>query len=229
MGELQRFTLDQLAAAAGMTPRNVRAYQTRGLISAPEREGRRSVYGRGHLRQLVAVRRARAEGATLGLISGVLSGGRSMPLARGLPRGTPPPDGLAPRRRTDLVQALGLDQATGPPQDRPLPAAGSGPRAVLAELAAAGAVLERGSRAMASADVAGGMASLQRLGLPAGDVLDLVVRASRAATPLADAARDALGGVSDRGVDEHAELVAGLLAAVLRDSLIAQLGGDIRR
>ena len=56
MGELESYTLHELAAAARMTARNVRAYQTRGLLPAPLRNGRTAVYQAGHLTRLAQIR-----------------------------------------------------------------------------------------------------------------------------------------------------------------------------
>ena len=41
--------IDDLAREAGTTVRNVRAYQDRGLLAPPRREGRVAWYGEGHL------------------------------------------------------------------------------------------------------------------------------------------------------------------------------------
>jgi DNA-binding transcriptional MerR regulator len=44
--------IDELARLAGTTARNVRLYQERGLLPAPERRGRVGLYGPGHLERL---------------------------------------------------------------------------------------------------------------------------------------------------------------------------------
>lgn len=46
------FSIDELARKAGMTVRNVRAYQERGLVPPPERRGRRGIYDVSHLSRL---------------------------------------------------------------------------------------------------------------------------------------------------------------------------------
>ena len=73
-------TLAQLAEAVGMTARNVRAYQTRGLLQPPRRAGRNSLYGDEHLRRLLQVKRARARGASLALLRTLIREGRLRPL-----------------------------------------------------------------------------------------------------------------------------------------------------
>jgi DNA-binding transcriptional MerR regulator len=72
------YTLEQLARATGMTVRNIRAYQTRGLIPRPTREGRRSIYGSEHLQRLRQIKAARAHGATLALIRSHLRAGGNL-------------------------------------------------------------------------------------------------------------------------------------------------------
>ena len=76
--DTRRYTLDELAVAAGMTVRNVRAYQTRGLLPGPERRGRRAVYTGEHLLRLEAIHRARTRGASLALIAAHLADGGTL-------------------------------------------------------------------------------------------------------------------------------------------------------
>jgi len=61
----EEFTVDELAARAGMTVRNVRAYASRGLIDAPRLEGRTGYYTREHLQRLQLVRELIDRGYTL--------------------------------------------------------------------------------------------------------------------------------------------------------------------
>lgn len=46
------YRIDELARAAGMTVRNVRVYQERGLLPPPRREGRVGLYDEAHLARL---------------------------------------------------------------------------------------------------------------------------------------------------------------------------------
>ncbi|MGZ4650156.1 MAG: helix-turn-helix domain-containing protein [Kineosporiaceae bacterium] len=78
MTDEQRLTLEQLAGAVGMTTRNVRAYQTRGLLQPPRRVGRTSVYGREHVQRLEQVQRARERGASLQLLRTLIGEGREI-------------------------------------------------------------------------------------------------------------------------------------------------------
>jgi DNA-binding transcriptional MerR regulator len=64
-GEL---TVGELAAAAGMTVRNVRAYAARGLLPPPRLVGRTGMYGPHHVARLALVREMLQEGYTLAAI-----------------------------------------------------------------------------------------------------------------------------------------------------------------
>jgi DNA-binding transcriptional MerR regulator len=61
--------------AAALDERVVRYYQTIGLLQKPERyDGRRAVYGYGHVLQLVCIRALQADGYPLALIQETLTG-----------------------------------------------------------------------------------------------------------------------------------------------------------
>src|SRR5437764_215117 len=49
---MERLTVDELARNAGITTRNVRAYQERGLLPPPTRVGRVGYYDERHLARL---------------------------------------------------------------------------------------------------------------------------------------------------------------------------------
>ncbi len=59
------FTIDELAREGNSTVRNVRAYQDRGLLSAPERRGRTGVYSDAHLARLRLINRLLDKGYSL--------------------------------------------------------------------------------------------------------------------------------------------------------------------
>lgn len=63
--EMDEITVDELAARANMTVRNVRAYAGRGLIEAPRLEGRTGYYNREHLQRLQLIRSLLNRGYTL--------------------------------------------------------------------------------------------------------------------------------------------------------------------
>lgn len=66
-------TIEQLAASAGMTVRNIRAHQTRGLLPPPRLVGRTGFYGAEHLARLELIRRMQAGGFNLGSIRALLA------------------------------------------------------------------------------------------------------------------------------------------------------------
>jgi DNA-binding transcriptional MerR regulator len=68
----ERMTIDQLAQAAGLTVRNVRNYQSKGLIPPPKVEGRVGYYGAEHLADLHLIREMQAQGFNLAAIAHLL-------------------------------------------------------------------------------------------------------------------------------------------------------------
>ncbi len=68
----QPLTIDELAQATGLTVRNVRSYQSRGLIPPPEVQGRVGYYGAEHLARLQLIREMQAQGFNLAAIAHVL-------------------------------------------------------------------------------------------------------------------------------------------------------------
>jgi DNA-binding transcriptional MerR regulator len=61
-------TINELAQLVGMTPRNIRAYQSRGLLFPPEIHGRVARYGGAHAARLELVASLQREGFTLAAI-----------------------------------------------------------------------------------------------------------------------------------------------------------------
>lgn len=70
-GELR---IDELARASGVTVRNIRAYQDRGLLPAPRREGRVVWYGEGHRARLDLITSLLERGFSLANIGELLDG-----------------------------------------------------------------------------------------------------------------------------------------------------------
>ncbi len=70
--EERRLTIDELAQAAGLTVRNVRNYQSRGLIPPPEVQGRVGYYSTEHTARLALIREMQAQGFNLTAISHML-------------------------------------------------------------------------------------------------------------------------------------------------------------
>lgn len=61
-------TIDELARATGVTVRNLRAYQSRGLLPPPEVRARTGWYGREHRARLELIKELQAEGVKLDVI-----------------------------------------------------------------------------------------------------------------------------------------------------------------
>lgn len=66
-------TIDELARASGMTVRNIRAHQSRGLLPAPVVRARTGYYGPEHLARLELIRRLQGEGYNLAAIKHLLT------------------------------------------------------------------------------------------------------------------------------------------------------------
>src|SRR5215208_7034924 len=64
-----RLTIGELAAAAGMTVRNVRNHAARGLLAPPHMVARTGYYGAEHLERLALIRAMQAEGFNLEAIA----------------------------------------------------------------------------------------------------------------------------------------------------------------
>lgn len=67
-----KMTIGELARRTGMTIRNIRAHQTRGLLPPPEVHGRTGYYGEAHVARIELTREMQAEGLNLEAIRRVL-------------------------------------------------------------------------------------------------------------------------------------------------------------
>lgn len=68
-------TIRQLAERTGMTVRNIRAHQTRGLLPAPTVRGRTGYYGEEHVARIALTREMQADGLNLEAIRRILDSG----------------------------------------------------------------------------------------------------------------------------------------------------------
>jgi DNA-binding transcriptional MerR regulator len=80
----EELTIDELARRTGMTVRNIRAHQSRGLLPAPEVRGRTGFYGPAHEARINLIRELQADGFKLEAISRLLesAGGSSEEVLR---------------------------------------------------------------------------------------------------------------------------------------------------
>jgi DNA-binding transcriptional MerR regulator len=67
-----KLTIGELARRTGMTVRNIRAHQTRGLLPPPEVQGRTGYYSEDHVARIELTREMQAEGLNLEAIRRVL-------------------------------------------------------------------------------------------------------------------------------------------------------------
>jgi DNA-binding transcriptional MerR regulator len=65
-------TIDELARRTGMTVRNLRAHQSRGLLPAPEVRGRTGYYGAEHVARVELIKELQADGFNLEAIRRLL-------------------------------------------------------------------------------------------------------------------------------------------------------------
>lgn len=204
-GSVKRYTLSQLADATGMSARNVRAYQTRGLIRPPARDGRRAMYDETHLLRLADIQRARARGASLALIDVHLSEGGTLEAAS-----------------PDLAGWLGPVRAPASvaSADALLSAADDGqvPTQVVDALVRAGVLRRRGRRLLADRDLVAGARRLSRRGVPLLYVLDVALAAAEAAHATGTSIDTS---VNATGPDERTRADLAHLAAAVFTSVLA--------
>lgn len=68
-----KMTIDELAREAGTTTRNIRAYQTKGVLEPPDIVGRIGYYGDDHLTRLKLISRLQQRGFGLAAINDLLN------------------------------------------------------------------------------------------------------------------------------------------------------------
>jgi len=69
-----RFRVDQLAQAAGVSVDTIRYYQHRGLLDPPKREGRLAFYETAHLSRLKRIQDLKSQGLSLETIRRIIAG-----------------------------------------------------------------------------------------------------------------------------------------------------------
>lgn len=227
------YTLPELAEAAGMTVRNVRSYQTRGLIPPPVRRGRHSVYNSVHLERLRQIHQARQRGASLNLIADYLASGGSLSAGidrawlpgrgrtgsgsrgRGSARATRP----VPTASLDAVMARSAPDGAAPPDG----AAGAdgahahGLDAILQHLIDTGVVVRSRGGLVAERGFVSAVGDLMRRGASAVHALEIASAAAEAGRAVRAAAGKALGTLVDdeRTRVEVLSLATGVFTSVI--------------
>jgi DNA-binding transcriptional MerR regulator len=70
----EQLTIDELAQRTGMTVRNIRAHQSRGLLPPPEVRARTGYYGSDHVTRIKLIQEMQAEGYNLKAIERLVQG-----------------------------------------------------------------------------------------------------------------------------------------------------------
>jgi DNA-binding transcriptional MerR regulator len=83
-----RYSIDELSALAGVTPRTVRYYIAEGLLDRPAGEKRGAHYLRRHLEQLLLIRRWTDAGLSLDRVRELIAGAPEDPPRRAVPPGS---------------------------------------------------------------------------------------------------------------------------------------------
>ncbi len=118
MSKRSRLTIDELAHEVGVTSRNIRYYQTRGLLPAPTVKGRVGLYEDKHVERLRLIQELQAEGLNLQAIGFLLGGAGSVgsdelrQLKRALLDGWITEEPVTVKVK-DLARQLGVDDLEG--------------------------------------------------------------------------------------------------------------------
>ncbi|HVE67230.1 MAG TPA: MerR family transcriptional regulator [Solirubrobacteraceae bacterium] len=110
-----RLTIEELAQATGMTVRNIRNHQSRGLVPPPEVVARKGFYGPQHVERLNLIREMQADGFNLSAIGRLLAGGED-DLVRVRRAVSAPLEAESP----EIVTAQELTERFGTPDPRTL-------------------------------------------------------------------------------------------------------------
>jgi DNA-binding transcriptional MerR regulator len=74
MDRTEGMTIDELARRTQLTVRNIRAYQSRGLVASPQLRGRTGYYSDDHVARIKLIRELQAEGFNLEAIRRLIEG-----------------------------------------------------------------------------------------------------------------------------------------------------------
>jgi len=109
--DVDELTIDELARRTGMTVRNIRAHQSRGLLPAPEVRGRTGFYGPEHVARVELIKEMQADGFNLEAIKRLLesSGGSTNEVLRFTRAVTAPFEDESP----EIVDVVELADAFG--------------------------------------------------------------------------------------------------------------------
>ncbi|MET3962115.1 DNA-binding transcriptional MerR regulator [Marmoricola sp. OAE513] len=200
------YRIDDLAQASNVTVRNIRAYQERGLLHPPRREGRVAIFDDSHLSRLKIITSMLERGYTSGHITEMLTAWES---------------------GRDLADVLGLERALVPPrlEDAPVTMTLAEVRALTVDKNAlqryidVGLVEVKGAKALVRRpELLRSFAEMRGFGMPAEALVKLHSEVAMAVDDIAralvnEAVRqvgDRFLNVADPSVAEISELVATL-------------------
>ncbi len=174
----ERLTIDELARRVGMTARNIRAHQSRGLLPPPALEGRTGYYAPEHVARLEVIKELQSAGFNLGAIKRLVdaapagAGAELLAFGRAILR---PWESEEPR----VFRASELMQWFGGPVDPEL----------VARAAALGVIvpLDDGRYEVPSPTLVRAGADVAALGVPLARVLDVLEELTRHAQGIARA------------------------------------------
>jgi DNA-binding transcriptional MerR regulator len=106
----EELTIDDLSRRTGVTVRNIRAHQSRGLLPPPEIRARTGYYGPEHITRLELIKEMQADGFNLRAIERLTSSGASGEEALGFKRALTAP---FETEEPELIDAEGLAERFG--------------------------------------------------------------------------------------------------------------------
>lgn len=201
-------SLGELAAHVDMTPRNVRAYQQRGLLPATRRDGRRLSYGWEHVSRLRLIRALHSRGLSLRVIEDLVE--------RGVAEAE-----LA--RLNQEVSAAEQAPVRVPIGDISLEVLKAGDPRAVSDLVEAGVVHVESGQLVASSAGLGVAGALLTQGADIHTVYRIVLLASRAAHSMADQLRDV---ETITGDPDTTRLALRLASITFNEALAEQIGGQ---
>jgi DNA-binding transcriptional MerR regulator len=192
-----RFTVHELAELVGMTIRNIRAYQSRGLLHPPEIRGRVAYYNGSHVARLGLISSLQHEGFTLAAIQRLIETPNSYAAI------------VADRRRrfrddeSDIIPTVPL----------PVEAVREAVPGLPDDLTETGLVWREGDQLVTHTMLMGIGRTLASAGVPASLLTLLQLEAAKTAARLGHAVHDGLRASTDDGRYDDLSKVAVQLAA----------------
>ena len=218
-------TLDELARLSGMTARNVRAHQERGLLPPPQVRGRVGFYSQDHLDRLRMIAELQAEGLSLAAVQRAMA---DVPPGRA---------GQALAVRRSLLEGWDDEQPEVYALEELRGWFGDDLEEILDRAAGMGLVvrLDDGVEVLAPS-LLGALRDVAALGVPAAVVLDVQERLARATDQIAAVFADFVvthlyqpeGDAPAHDLVELGELIDGMRPLAVR-ATVTNLGRSLSR